>query len=75
MHTEYSYLKRLENSYLEDREGDGSIIYLVAWRSIPGWEQDVFLLSTESTLALRITQPPIQWVMATLFVRCKADGA
>jgi len=47
------------------------------WSSVPG-RAEIFLYSTESIPSLWPTQPPIQWVLWTLFPdikqpQCEAD--
>jgi hypothetical protein len=36
--------------------------------------QEIFLFSTASKSALRPTQPPVQWVLGTVFPRVKQPG-
>jgi hypothetical protein len=37
----------------------------------PQQGQGIFLLASASRLALRLTQPPIQWVLGVLYLRVK----
>jgi hypothetical protein len=48
---------------------------LAGWPGFTFWQgQEIYLHSTASRLALRPTQPPIQWVPAAVFMWSKRPG-